>query len=174
MPVLAFVTVRRPSEPKLDPTLRVRAHRGIGPLALSLPFPLFIYRRLLAQLLGRHAVDRARSELIHALRAATRRRGFAHTVSTFLREELRGMEDRSVGYNLGERELARLRRPALVIWGDTDDHYQPVDQGRRRTACMPGARFELVHGGHAASLDDADVVGRLVRDFVSGRRGRCA
>jgi hypothetical protein len=55
-------------------------HAGIA--LLSLPTPLFAYRRLLANSLGDRAVELAPPE-IHTSRVATRHRGYAHTVFTF-------------------------------------------------------------------------------------------
>jgi pimeloyl-ACP methyl ester carboxylesterase len=150
----------------LGSTLRLLARRGIGPLALSLPSPLFAYRALLAASLGHHAIDDAPPELIRALYAATRHRGFARTVSSFLREELRGLDAHPPRYRLGGPELASVRQPTLVLWGD-EDPYQPVAEARRAAAHIPDARFTVTRGGHAAWLDDAGAVAELIRDFVA-------
>jgi hypothetical protein len=55
-------------------------HAGIA--LLSLPTPLFAYRRLLANSLGDRAAGLAPPES-HILRVATRHRGYTHTVFTF-------------------------------------------------------------------------------------------
>jgi hypothetical protein len=58
------------------------ASRSRRSALLSLPTPLFAYRRLLANSLGDRAVELAPPE-IHTLRVATRHRGYTHTVFTF-------------------------------------------------------------------------------------------
>ena len=142
------------------------ARRRVGPLVLSLPTPLSAYRRLLASSLGRGAVDEAPPELIRALYRGTRHRGFGTTVSSFLREELRGIRADPPRYRLTSAELSGLRPPVRVIWGDAD-RYEPLEEARRTTARIPGAGFEVTRGGHAAWLDDAGAVAGLIREFVA-------
>jgi pimeloyl-ACP methyl ester carboxylesterase len=155
-----------------DPTLRLLARPGIGPLALTLPSPPCVYRRLLASSLGRPAIDKASPELLRATYAGTRRHGFGRTVSRFLREEFRGIDSQPSRYALTDDELTRLTRPALVIWGELDDHYQPVDEGRQKAALMPAAQFAVVSGGHAPWLDNANAVADLITAFL--RPGVCS
>jgi pimeloyl-ACP methyl ester carboxylesterase len=160
-----------------DATLRLLARRGIGPVALSLPSPLWAYRHMLAGSLGHRAIDHAPPELVRALYAATRRRGFARTVSSFLREELRGVEADPARYRLGEPEVARMRRPTLVLWGD-EDPYQPLADGRRAAGSIPaaqqrrGVRHRSDHraGLAAAGGELVEQVLRLARRFLHGDR----
>src|SRR6266540_1900942 len=123
-------------------------------------------RRLLARSLGRHAIDAAPPELIRATYLGTRRRDLARTVSTYLREQFRGVAASPPRYLLHDEELARIQRPVLVIWGDRDDRYQPLAKARRKTSCIPTARFELVPGGHEPWLDDPAPCARLIAVFV--------
>lgn len=155
-----------------DPTLRMLALRGVGPLTLAMPNPQFAYRRILAMSLGREAIAAAPPELVRATYLATRRPGFARTVSTYLREQFRGASSSPQRYVLGEEELARVRRPVLVVWGEQDDRYQPVEEGRRRTALMPNARFELAPGGHEPWLDDVETCAKPIAAFVADNTQR--
>jgi pimeloyl-ACP methyl ester carboxylesterase len=61
-------------------------------------------------------------------------------------------------------ELARLRAPALIVWGDRDQYAGAADQHALR-AIVPGARL-LVYsgGGHALHWEDP---GRVADDLVA-------
>src|SRR6266567_1182400 len=104
--------------------------------------------------------------LVRATYVSTRRPGLARTVSSYLREQFRGARATPPRYVLNEAELARIRQPVLVIWGDRDDRYQPIAEARRRAALIPGARFELVPGGHEPWLYDPERCGKLIADFL--------
>ncbi len=149
-----------------DATLRMLALPGIGRLSLALPSPPPVYRRILAASLGRPALAAAPPELVRATYLSTRRPGLARTVSSYLREQFRGARATPPRYVLNEAELARIRQPVLVIWGDRDDRYQPIAEARRRAALIPGARFELVPGGHEPWLYDPERCGKLIADFL--------
>ena len=151
-----------------DALFKMLAFPGIGRSVLALPSPLPVYRRILTRSLGRPALDASPPELIRATYLGTRRPGLAPTVSTYLREQFRGMRATPQRYVLQDSELARIRRPVLVIWGDRDDRYQPIAEGQRKTALIPGARFELVTGGHEPWLEDPDACAKLIADFTGG------
>ncbi|MGH2812432.1 MAG: alpha/beta fold hydrolase [Actinomycetota bacterium] len=57
--------------------------------------------------------------------------------------------------------LARIKCPTLVIWGEQDG-LAPVEYGKRYAALIPGARFEVIPGGHLAILEQPDLVSRLL------------
>jgi pimeloyl-ACP methyl ester carboxylesterase len=160
-----------------DLTLRMLSKRGIGPLVLTMPNPGFVYRRILAVSLGRGAIGSAPPELIRATYLGTRRRDYARTVSTYLREQFRGAGASPPRYVLQDDELARIRRPVLFVLGNHDDRYQPIGDARRKASRIPGARFELVVGGHEPWLDDLAPCAQVISDFVDdstsgiGRRG---
>ena len=100
---------------------------------------------------------------VHWASLMTRRPGLARTVSSYLREQFRGAPD----YVLNDADLAGIRRPVLVIWGDRDDRYQPIAEGRRKTALIPGARFALVPGGHEPWLDDSEACAKVITEFLA-------
>jgi len=134
---------------------------------LALPSPPAAYRRLLARSLGRPALEASPPELVRATYLGTRRPGLARTASTYLREQFRGARARPPRYVLQESELARIDRPVLVVWGNRDTRYQPIAEARRKTGLIPGARFELVTGGHEPWLDDLDGCAKLIEGFVA-------
>ena len=68
-------------------------------------------------------------------------------------------------------DLARLDRPALVVWG-ARDRFVPIDQAERERQCFPSASIvRLDASGHYPHLDDphavADVVTRFLKEQLS-------
>lgn len=76
--------------------LRLLARPRVGRLLLSLPQPLSAYRNILAGTMGPDAV-RAFPDLVHATYRATRRAGYAQTISSYLREMFRGVDANRAG-----------------------------------------------------------------------------
>lgn len=63
-------------------------------------------------------------------------------------------------------DLARVRVPVLVIWGE-DDRVVGPDFGRAYAAAFPDARFELLRGvGHLPVRDAPDAVAAAIDAFV--------
>lgn len=154
---------------RLD-SLRVLARPGIGPLMLSMPKSPSMYRRILVNTIGLHAVDAAPDELVRATYVGTRQTKFGRTVSTYLREMFRGADAQPQRYVLTDNELAKIKRPVLVIWGRDDDGFQTTTEVRKRVAWIPNARFELVPGGHEPWLDDLESTSEQVSSFLVGQR----
>ncbi|HEV2547998.1 MAG TPA: alpha/beta hydrolase [Stellaceae bacterium] len=150
-----------------DLMFRILSLRGIGPAMLSTPSPLFIYRRMLAASLGPHAIAIMPPEVIRTSYLGMRRTGFAGTVSTYLREQFRGMNSRPQRYVLQDEELKQIRKPVLILWGEEDDRYQSIAEGRERAALIPNARFAVVPGGHAPWLDDVAACSREIEAFLA-------
>lgn len=62
--------------------------------------------------------------------------------------------------------LAKLDRPALVLWG-SDDRYSPVEQAERQRQAFPHARVMRLEGrGHWPFLEDPDSVANEVVPFL--------
>ena len=150
-----------------DLLFRMLSLRGIGPAMLSTPSPLFIYRRMLAASLGPRAIAIMPREVIRTCHLGMRRKGFTRTVSTYLREQFRGMNSRPQFYVLQDEELRQIRKPVLILWGEEDDRYQSIAEGRQRAALIPNARFALVPGGHAPWLDDVAACSREIVAFLA-------
>jgi pimeloyl-[acyl-carrier protein] methyl ester esterase len=147
--------------------IKMVSQPGIGRLALSMPAPLFMYRRLMATMLGRHAVDTMPPALIQASYLGPRGGTHAKTLSAFATELYRGVRAEPPRYALSDDELARIDKPVLIIWGQAEDGMVlPIAEGRRKVALMPNSRFEVVPGGHLPWLDDAQLCADLVSDFL--------
>ena len=148
--------------------LRMLALPGIGPLLTSIPamVPESMFGRMMAANMGRHAVETA-PELVRAAHLAQRRPGFGKTVSTYLREMYHGAGSEPPRYVLSAAELAGIQQPVLIVWGQDDDHFQPIPEAKNKAALMPSARFEVVPGGHEPWLDDLEPCAELVSAFLS-------
>lgn len=147
--------------------VRLLARPGIGRLLLWTPWPPPAYRRILAGTMGPAAV-RAYPDLVRATHLATHRAGYAKTVSSYLREMFRGMEAESRRYVLSDAELQRITQPVLVLWGEDDTRFQPIEEAKARAALMPHGRFEIVSGGHEPWLDNLEVCTSLISAFHAG------
>jgi pimeloyl-ACP methyl ester carboxylesterase len=146
----------------------------LGPLMLGSPMPGFMHRAVLARALGRAAIKAAPRDLLRNAYLTTRRRGFARSSSRYLREQFRGVRATPQRYQLQDAELAEIRRPVLVIWGDQDNRYQPVEHGERKAALIPGSQFELVPGGHEPWLDDLEPCVHAIGTFLERTRESAA
>jgi pimeloyl-ACP methyl ester carboxylesterase len=148
---------------RVDP-LRLLARPGIGRLLLWAPWPPPAYRNILAGNMGPAAV-RAYPELVRATYRATHRAGYAKTVSSYLREMFRGADAEPQRYVLSDAELRRIAQPVLVLWGEHDTRFQPVQAAKARTALMAHGRFEVVSGGHEPWLDHLEACTSLIAAF---------
>jgi pimeloyl-ACP methyl ester carboxylesterase len=142
-------------------SLKILARPGIGRLMLGMPKPAFIYRRILAGTMGRHAMD-GFPELVRATYLATRHADHGNTVASYLREMFIGADAEPKRYVLSDAELARIQQPVLIMWGQGDDHFQPIAEAKSRATLMPDARFEVVPGGHEPWLDDVAACANLL------------
>lgn len=143
--------------------LRLLARPRVGRLLLSLPQPLSAYRNILAGTMGPDAV-RAFPDLVHATYRATRRAGYAQTISSYLREMFRGVDAEPRRYALSDAELQHVVPAALVLWGDQDTN-QPIKEAKARVALLPHGRFEVVSGGHEPWLDNLEACTTLISAF---------
>ena len=64
----------------------------------------------------------------------------------------------------------RLRQPTLVLTGDSDP-IVPVANGRILAGRIPGARLEVVEGGHLFLLTHAARTAARVNEFLDGPDG---
>jgi pimeloyl-ACP methyl ester carboxylesterase len=150
---------------KVD-ALRLFARPIVGQLLLSLPLPPAAYRNILGGTMGAAAV-RAHPELVRPTYLATHRAGHAKTVSGYMREMFRGADAEPRRYVLSDAELQRIAQPVLVLWGQDDTRFQPMDEAKARAALMPHGRFDVVRGGHEPWLDNVQACTSLISAFHS-------
>lgn len=145
--------------------LKFLAWPGIGSFLLSMPKPSFMYRRILADTIGVRAVEAAPKGLIRTTYLATRNADFGKTVSSYLREMFSGTGAEPRRYVLADEELAQIREPVLLVWGE-EDRYQPIAEAKSKAALMPNARFVVLPHGHEPWLDDLESCAGLVSAFL--------
>ena len=139
--------------------------RGLGPAVLRSPSPRPVYRRLLAQGLGRAEVAAAPESLIDALRLSARRPGNARTVSSLMYaiDHFRRPRAESV---LTTQELRMIAVPTMFIWG-TGAPYLSADGARPSIDQIPGATLSEVSGGHGPWLVDTDRSAELIQTHLT-------
>ena len=139
--------------------------RGLGPAVLRSPSPRPVYRRLLAQGLGRAEVAAAPDSLIDALRLSARRPGNARTVSSLMHaiDHFRRPRPESV---LTTRELHAIAVPTMFIWG-ADAPYLSADRARPSIDQIPGATLHEVPGGHGPWLVDTERSAELIQTHLT-------
>ena len=146
--------------------LRMLARPGIGSFILSMPKTAHMYRRILVDTIGLHAVDAAPDGLVRVTYLATRNGGFGKTISSYLREMFRGIDAAPPRYVLSGEELAKMSRPVLMIWG-RDDHYQPCAVAQEKVRHVRAVHFVVVPGGHEPWLDDVQACADPISAFLS-------
>lgn len=139
---------------------------GIGLAVLRSPSPRFIYRRLLAQGLGRAEVAAAPGPLLEALRLATRRPTNARTVASLMHAIDHFHRPRPASV-LSPAELAAITTKTMFIWGSDDPYLSPHD-ARPSIDQMPAATLREISAGHGPWLVNADHVAESIRTHFAG------
>ena len=165
--VLLGWPVGAPSGP-VPLVMRITALRPLGRAMTRLPVGDRMARSMLARIGLRDALasGRFRQEGVDWFRAQLN-----HTDT--MRNEIevgppvmdlrRGVRDTIL---LPDDVLGRVRVPTLLRWG-TDDPFGGEAVAREFAARIPGASLELVRGGHAVWMDDADGAARSTRAFLT-------
>jgi pimeloyl-ACP methyl ester carboxylesterase len=139
--------------------------RGLGLAVLRSPSPRPVYRRLLAQGLGRAEVAAAPDSLIDALRLSARRPGNARTVSSLMHaiDHFRRPRPESV---LTTSELRAIAVPTTFIWG-AGAPYLTTDRARPSIDQIAGATLTEVPGGHGPWLADTKRSAQLIESHLA-------
>jgi pimeloyl-ACP methyl ester carboxylesterase len=139
--------------------------RVLGLAVSRLPSPRPVYRRLLAQGLGRAEVAAAPESLIDALRLSARRPGNARTVSSLMHaiDHFRRPRPESV---LTTQELRAIAVPTMFIWG-AGAPYLSADRARPSIGQIPGATLHEVFGGHGPWLADTERCAELIQTHLT-------
>jgi pimeloyl-ACP methyl ester carboxylesterase len=145
--------------------LSVLTVRGLGLVVLRSPSPRPVYRRLLAQGLGRAEVAAAPDSLIDALRLSARRPGNARTVSSLMHaiDHFRRPRPESV---LTTPELRAIAIPTMFIWGASAP-YLTADRARPSIDRIPRATLHEVPGAHGPWLVDTEGSAELIRAHLT-------
>ena len=142
---------------------------GVGLAVLRSPSPRPVYRRLLAQGLGRAEVAAAPDSLVEALRLSARRPGNARTVNSLMQAIDRFHRPRPESV-LTTAELGAIAAPTMFIWG-ADAPYLTADRARPSVDQLPSATLHEVPGGHGPWLVDTKRCAELIQaHLASGDR----
>jgi pimeloyl-ACP methyl ester carboxylesterase len=141
---------------------------GLGVAVLRSPSPRPVYRRLLAQGLGRREVATAPDSLIDVLRLSARRPENARSVNSLMHAIDRFRRPRAESV-LTAPELAAIAIPTMFIWG-TDAPYLSAERARPSIGEIPGATLHVVPGGHGPWLVDARGSAELIQSHLSSIR----
>src|SRR6202042_1842719 len=141
--------------------------RGLNLAVLRSPSPRPVYRRLLAQGLGRAEVAAAPDSLIDALRLSARRPGNARTVSSLMHatDHFRRPRPESV---LSAAELRAIAVPTMFIWGACAP-YLTAARARPSIDQIPSATLYEVPGGHGPWLVDTKRSALLIQTPRTGQ-----
>jgi pimeloyl-ACP methyl ester carboxylesterase len=139
--------------------------RGLGLAVLRSPSPRPVYRRLLAQGLGRAEVAATPDSLIDALRLSARRPGNARTVNSLMHaiDHFRRPRPESV---LTTQELHAIAVPTMFIWGASAP-YLTADRARPSIDQIPKATLYEVPGGHGPWLVNTERSAELIQTHLT-------
>jgi pimeloyl-ACP methyl ester carboxylesterase len=140
--------------------------RGVGMAVLRSPSPRPVYRRLLAQGLGRAEVAAAPDSLIDALRLSARRPENARSVTSLMHAIDRFRRPRTESV-LTTPELSAIAIPTMFIWG-TDAPYLSAERARPSIDQIPAATLHVVRGGHGPWLVDTKRSAELIQTHLTG------
>jgi pimeloyl-ACP methyl ester carboxylesterase len=138
---------------------------GVGLAVLRSPSPRRVYRRLLAQGLGRAEVAAAPDSLVEALRLSARRPGNASTVNSLMQAIDRFHRPRPESV-LTTAELGAIAAPTMFIWG-ADAPYLTADRARPSIDQLPSATLHEVPGGHGPWLVDTKRCAELIQTHLA-------
>jgi pimeloyl-ACP methyl ester carboxylesterase len=139
--------------------------RGLGVAVLRSPGPRPVYRRLLAQGLGRREVAGAPDSLIEALRLSARRPENASSVTSLMHAIDRFRRPRTESV-LTAPELAAIAVPTMFIWG-ADAPYLSAEAARPSIDQIPTATLHEVPGGHGPWLVDTKGSAELIQAHLA-------
>jgi pimeloyl-ACP methyl ester carboxylesterase len=139
--------------------------RGLGVAVLRSPSPRPVYRRLLAQGLGRAEVAAAPDSLIDALRLSARRPENARSVASLMHAIDRFRRPRTESV-LTTAELSATAVPTMFIWG-TDAPYLSAERARPSIDQIPEATLHEVPGGHGPWLVDTKRSAELIQAHLN-------
>ncbi len=148
---------------KADPFFRAMTTPGVRALASRVPPPrsASAARRAMRGAMGRPVTDRLPDPFFDVVRAGMRMPGWKRAMLTHLNLALSGGKARPECL-FSDDELRSFEVPVLFVIGDADI-YGPPSVVERAAALMPGARVEVMPGGHAPFLDDPGRCAGLIR-----------
>lgn len=142
--------------------MRLLSMKVLGRLLTRLNPPSERQVEELAKMVHEHPLPRELSDLLLATeRLPAFRLAFLSTLNTLVR--LRGYRPNA---RLTPGQLTRITQPTLVFWGRSDP-FGSIAAARRMVDTMPDAALQLLDGGHAPWLTQAEQIGPMTARFLS-------
>jgi 2-hydroxy-6-oxonona-2,4-dienedioate hydrolase len=92
----------------------------------------------------------------------------ASTASLSMMEQSNHLFRADPDSRIGPAQLGRIRQPVQFLWG-TRDPFGSAEIGRRAAVMAPAGQFQAIQeGGHLPWLDQPELCGRLVGEFLQG------
>lgn len=146
--------------------MRLMAVPGAGRVLLRVPMSHSAYRRSNARTLGQGVLDRYPAALTEVGHLASRRPGFAPSLSGFFGCQITPARIRD-GVAVTHAELARLQVPTMLIWGTRDVFLTP-ESGAASIAAIPDHTLVTLAGaGHLPWLDDPQACAQAITEFLT-------
>lgn len=148
---------------KADPYFRAMTTPGVRALASRVPPPpsTAIARKAMRGAMGRAVTDRLPDSFFDVVRAGMRVPGYKRAMASHLDRAFSGGKPLPECL-FSDDELRAFEVPVLFVIGD-NDVYGPPAVVERAAALMPGARVEVLPGGHAPFLDAPERCAGLIR-----------
>jgi pimeloyl-ACP methyl ester carboxylesterase len=141
--------------------MRVLSVRPLGRLLTKLQSPSPKQVEQLAKMVKEHPLV---PELVDLIVATERLPGFRQTFLTTIHAILR-LRGSQPELRLTSEQLAGIDRPTLLFWGENDP-FGSHEVGERIAVIMPDAELQVVGGGHAPWLTQADRIGPRAARFL--------
>jgi pimeloyl-ACP methyl ester carboxylesterase len=145
--------------------MKVLAVPGLGRWLLALPMSRKAFLRANADTLGAGALEDVPDELIDAAMLIGRRSDYAPSVASYFRALIKRGSVRP-GVAVAAGELATVRQPTLLVWGDEDVFMRPLAAADSIGAIRDGHLVRLAGAGHAPWLQEPQRVGDAVASHL--------
>lgn len=143
------------------PPMRLIAVRGLGRLMMSLQKPSPSQaEQVLAMMNEESPGPELTNLMVECAKLPTYSSTWLELLNSVLR--LRGARPE---VSLGEDELAHLRQPVQMIWGEDDPFGRP-EVGERAAGIIDDAEFHRIPGGHTPWLAHPERIGGLMSPFL--------
>lgn len=153
--------------------MKALAVPGLGRRLLALPMSRKAYLRANADTLGAGALDDLPDELVDAAMLIGRRSDYAPSVASYFRALIKRGSVRS-GVAVAADELATVRQPTLLVWGDEDVFMRPLAAAGSIAAIRDCHLVRLAGAGHAPWLQEPQRVGDAVTSHLGDSAGTVA
>lgn len=145
--------------------MRVLAVPGLGRALLRLPISPERFERNTEATLGAGVLAAQPAALGRVGYLASKRPGFARSVSSFFRAMLTPRGRVRLDVVVSSERLASITQPVLLLWGDHDVFLDPRTAAGS-IAAIPHSHLHTMPAGHAPWLQHLDECGEQLRDFL--------